>query len=208
MLLHKWLGQKKEQKVIEGMKYHIQLLCKAFDLFKVALEKNDRRFMRQVIDLESEGDSIRREIIAKIYEGAFLPYLRADLCRFIEIVDRVFDLLEDTAYYYLDVEVPEQIKDECIRVAFLNGELCEMLLITFEAMLKGEKLDEKTLAIRIYEKKIDDLKFGLMANLREIAVKNFWEGRVLAEFISGLTIMSDIMEDAGDYLRIINVSMR
>jgi predicted phosphate transport protein (TIGR00153 family) len=75
-------------------------------------------------------------------------------------------------------------------------------------MLKGENLDEKTLAIRIYEKKIDDLKFGLMKDLRDIAVDNFWEGRVLAEFISGLTTLSDIIEDAGDYLRIINVSMR
>ncbi len=32
--------------------------------------------MRAVIDMEREGDTIRREIISNIYEGAFLPYLR------------------------------------------------------------------------------------------------------------------------------------
>lgn len=209
MFLEKILSlSKKEEKVTDNMRKHIKLLCNACSLFGTAIEKDDRSLMRDLIDIERESDSIRREIISKIYEGAFLPYLRPDMCRFVEIVDHVFDIFEDTVLYYLDGKIPEQIKGECIRVAYLNSKICEMLLITFEAMLKGNDLREKTLAIRIYEKKIDDIKFNLIKDIRNIPINNFWEGKFLSDFVSGITSISDIIEDASDYLQIINVSMK
>jgi hypothetical protein len=82
-----------------------------------------------------------------------------------------------------------------------------MLLLTFEAMLRGEDLREKTLAIRIYEKKVDDIKIALYRDAKGVAVDGFWEGKILADFISGLTGISDIIEDAGDQLQIILVTM-
>ena len=209
MILEKILSKgKKERQVIENIRRHIKLLCTACKDFKSALETNNRNRMRNVVDLEREGDSIRREIISNIHEGAFLPYLRPDLCKFVEIVDGVFDLLEDTASHYLETEIPDQMKGECVKVALLNVGICEMLLITFEAMLEGEDLRDKTLAIRIYEKKIDDIKFSLIKEAREIPTRNFWEGKILSDFMSGLTMISDIIEDASDYLQMINVSMR
>jgi hypothetical protein len=83
-----------------------------------------------------------------------------------------------------------------------------MLIITFDAMLNGEDLREKALAIRIYEKKIDDIKFAVLRDLRKIQVDGFWHGRILADFVSGLTSISDTMEDAGDHLQIISASMK
>ncbi len=199
---------KQEEQVLKNIKKHLELLCFACDSFQIAMEKNDKNLVSDVVDFEREGDSIRREIIANIYAGAFLPYLRPDLCRFAEIVDRVFDFLQETALNYLEVKLPEHIRDECVRVAFLNVRMCEMLLISFEAMLNGEDLREKALAIRIYEKKIDDIEFSIIRDLRQIPVDDFWQGRLLADFVSSLTSISDAMEDAGDHLQIINVSMK
>jgi len=199
---------KKEERVIENIKKHLELLCNACDSFHRAMEENDNNLAREVVDSEREGDSIRRDIIANIYAGAFLPYLRPDLCRFAEIVDRIFDSLQETALNYLEVRLPENIRDECVRVAFLNARMCEMLLISFESILNGEDLREKALAIRIYEKKIDDIEFSIVKDLRQIPVDDFWQGRLLADFVSGLTSISDTMEDAGDHLQIINVSMK
>ena len=93
-------------------------------------------------------------------------------------------------------------------MAVLNVRICEMLLISLESMLQGENLREKMLAIRIYEKKIDDIKFHLWREFRKIPISDFWVGRLLAEFFSGLTSISDIVEDSSDYLNIINASMR
>lgn len=199
---------KKERKVVENIREHILLLCAACETFGNAMERHDRKLIRKVIDLEREGDMIRRSIIATIYDGAFLPYLRPDLCGFVEMVDRVFDMIEDATFHYLDAKIPEQIEDECRRVAFLNVRICEMLLITFDAMIEGGDLREKILAIRIYEKKIDDLKFSLLRDARKLPIENFWEGRTLSEFLAALTMISDIIEDASDHLQIINVSMR
>jgi len=199
---------KQEEKVLENIKKHLNLLCFACVSFHSAMVENDKKRVREVVDLEREGDSIRREIIADIYAGAFLPYLRPDLCRFAESVDRIFDSLQDTAFKYMEVKLPEHIRDECVRVAFMNAKMCEMLSLTFDAMMNGEDLREKALAIRIYEKRIDDIKFTIIKDLRQIPVDDFWQGRTLAEFVTGLTTISDTIEDAGDHLQIINVSMR
>jgi len=209
MILDRILSHgRKEREVVEDIKRHIQLLCFACDTFKTSLEKRDRNLMWEVIELEREADSVRREVISHIYEGAFLPYLRPDLCKFVEIVDEVFDLLKETAFYCVENEVPEPLRDESIRVAMLNFRMCDMLAISFEAMLKGDDLREKTLAVRIFEKKIDDIKLNLVKEVELVPIGNFWAGKALSDFLTSLTMISDIIEDASDHLQIINVSMR
>jgi len=198
----------KEREVVARMESHIALLAKACATFMTALEKGDRSLMWEVIDFERRGDAIRRQILSKIYEGAFLPYLRPDLCKFVEIVDDVFDLLEDAAYHFLELDLPAQLRDDCSRVAFLNLRTCEMLLITFRAMIQGRDLREKTLAVRIYEKKVDDIKFDLIKEVRDIPIASFWRGKTLSDFVASITRISDIIEDASDYLQIIGVSMK
>lgn len=198
---------KRERQVTREIRRHIELLCQACDTFRNGLEKQDRNLMLEVNDLERDADQLRRRIVAMLYEGAFLPYIRPDLCKFVEIVDEIFDRLEDTVSYYLEMVPPEPLRDEFVRVAFLNFRMCEMLLICFDAMLEGEDLGEKTLAIRIYEKKIDDIKFQLIHEARQFDV-DFWQGRMLSDFIVALTAVSDIIEDASDHLQVISVITR
>jgi predicted phosphate transport protein (TIGR00153 family) len=199
---------KKEDLVIDKISGQIKLLCSACESFRDAITNRDLRLMHRIIEMERDGDVLKREIFSTIYAGAFLPYLRPDLFRFVHIVDDVFDLLEDAAFQYLELTIAPQIDFECSRVAELNLRMCEMLGITFEAMLKGEELREKILAVRIYEKKIDDIKFEIIKKIRSVEVKSFWEGTVLHDFISSLTSMSDMIEDASDHLQIISASLR
>ncbi|MFZ2448766.1 MAG: TIGR00153 family protein [Syntrophobacteraceae bacterium] len=209
MILDKILSLGKKERMVSGeMRLHIELLSRACDTFRSALGELDPNLIKEVEDLEREGDAVKRGIISHIYEGAFLPYLRPDLCRFVEIVDEIFDLLKDTVSYLRHIDIPSELKAECLRVATLNFRMAEMLLLTFDAMFKGDDLREKILAIRIYEKKIDDIKFCLIGDARNIKVSDFWSGKMLWDFISGLTTVSDIIEDASDHLLIINVSMR
>lgn len=209
MFLEKILSHgKKERYVVEDIRKHIELLRTACDTFIISLEKQDRNLMWEVVELEREADSVRREVISHIYEGAFLPYLRPDLCKFVEIVDEVFDLVKETAFYCVENDIPAPLRDESIRVALLNFRMCDMLLISFEAMLKGEDLREKTLAVRIFEKKIDDIKLNLVKEVEQVPIENFWAGKALSDFLTNLTMISDVIEDASDHLQIINVSTR
>jgi hypothetical protein len=199
---------KKELDVTEDIRRQIKLLCSACDTFRRAIEKQDRNLFWSVVELEREGDSIRREVISHIYEGAFLPYLRPDLCKFVEIVDEVLGLVKEAASFGMDFEIPEQLKDDCTRVALLNFRMSEMLLLTYEAILNGRDPREKMLAIRIYEKKIDDLKFAIFGEAHRIPIRDFWKGKRLSDMITGLTTISDVIEDASDHLQIIHVSTR
>jgi predicted phosphate transport protein (TIGR00153 family) len=211
MLLDKvFSGGKTEQKVIDNIKKHIKTLCSASDCFKRAIEKREKDLMLCVPDLEREGDAIRREIISIIYEGAFLPFLRPNICRFVEIVDEAFDVLEDAAheFEYLDSKLDKEIEEECIKIADINLKMCEMLSLAFDTLFSKEDTREKNLAIRIYENKIDDIKFDLIEKLRRKEVKNFWQGKILSDFIAYLTHVSDVIEDASDYLYIMNISLR
>lgn len=203
-----FLGGKKEQEVIEKMKRHIGLLCSACETFKTALEKQDESSISNVADLEREADIARREIFSDIYDGAFLPFLRPNICRFVEIVDNALDLVKDAALECTDLKLDEETKDECLRIAHANIKMCEMLLIAFESLSGGGDLREKTLAIRIYEKRVDEINFDLVKKLKTKEVKGFWEGKILSDFIYHLTGISDLIEDASDYLQIMNVSLR
>lgn len=209
MFLEKILSHgKKERYVIEDIRMHIGLLCTACDVFRKSLEEKKRDLMWEVVELEREADSVRRNVIAHIYEGAFLPYLRPDLCKFVEIVDEGFDYLKKTAFHCMENEIPEPLMDESIRVALLNFRMCDILKIAFEAMLKGEDLRELILAVRIFEKKIDDIELSLIKGAKAVRIDDFWVGKTLSDFLTNLTLISDIIENASDHLQIINVSTR
>jgi len=210
MVLKNIFGGKTELRVLEDIKRHIRILHSASECFKKALETRSKDQIYCIPELEREGDTVRREIISAIYEGAFLPIIRSNICRFVEIVDEAFDILEDTSseFSYLDLELDKEIKEDCVKIADINMNMCDMLLIAFETLLDKGDLREKTLAIRIYEKKVDEIKFDLISKLRKKEIKNFWEGRILSDFISYLTRISDVIEDASDYLHIINLSLR
>lgn len=209
-MLKNIFGGKTELRIIENIRRHISILHSASECFKKALEARNKNQMYCVPDLEREGDSVRREIISAIYEGAFLPFIRSNICRFVEIVDEAFDILEDAAseFEYLGPKLDEDIEEDCIKIADINLNMCDMLLIAFETLFDKGDLREKTLAIRIYEKQVDEIKFDLTRKLRKKEVKDFWEGKILSDFISYLTRISDVIEDASDYLHIINLSLR
>ncbi|MCX7725203.1 MAG: TIGR00153 family protein [Thermodesulfovibrio sp.] len=203
-------GGKLEKKVIKDIKTHLRILCSALECFRNSISNEHKEEILCVFDLEREADSIRREIISTIHQGAFLPYIRPNICRFIEMVDEAFDTLEDAAFEfrYIKDELYKKIKDECEQIAKVNSAMCEILSIAFDTLIERGDLKEKNLAIRIYEKKVDDLKFEITEKLRNLEITNFWDGKILSDFVEYITKISDLIEDASDYLYIIEISLK
>ncbi len=210
MVLERFFSaSKKEQEVIGNIKKHIKTLITASYIFKDAIGKGDKDLMLDIVELEREADSIRRQLIMQIYEGAFLPFLRPNIFRFVEMTDEAFDVLEDAALEYKHIyQKLDDIKSDCHEIANINAQMCEMLLQAIDSLFYREDLRDKSLAIRIYEKNIDEIKFELIEKLKDTEVKNFWEGKMLSDFINHLTRVSDLIEDASDYLNIIKISLR
>ncbi len=209
-MLGKIIGGKLEKKVIEDIKTHIKILCSAAECFKNSISTENKEGTFCVTDLEREADSVRREIISNIHQGAFLPFIRPNICRFIEMVDEAFDVLEDAAFEfrYVRDDLYKIIKPECEKIAKINAAICELLLIAFDTLTARGDIKEKNLAIRIYEKQVDDLKFDIINKLRAIELNNFWDGKIISDFVEYNTKISDLIEDASDYLYIIEISLK
>lgn len=211
-------GGKLEKKVIEKIKEYLNTLCKALECLKEFLIREDLEKTYCIENLEREADILKREIIGTIYEGAFLPYIRPSICNFLEILERAFDALKVCSFEYRYMRTQERsispyyvIKEECIRVAQISEEMCQILKSAFEALWTRNNLREKNLAIRILEKKIDEVKLEITERLRNCElceIGNYWEGKIISDFVEALVSVSDIIEDASDYLYIMDLSLR
>ncbi|SHF87375.1 hypothetical protein SAMN02745206_02817 [Desulfacinum infernum DSM 9756] len=201
-------GNRKEEEALVSMREHLGLLCSATETFDRLLNERKEHLVERICDLEREGDMARRKVLSTIFEGAFLPYLRPNLCRFVELVDEAFDTLEDAARTFAMIRLHPSLTDECLKIASLNKQMCEILAVAFEITLQGGDLREQSLAVRILEKRVDDLKHDIFQRVASLPVAGFWDGKFLADFLESLTRFSDLLEDAADALYILSVSFR
>jgi len=126
------------------------------------------------------------------------------------MVDEAFDILEDAAVEFRDLKMEfyKLIEPECVKIASANINACQLLLIAFESLINKGDIKDKNLAIRVYEKQVDDLKSDILEKLKKIEITNFWDGRTVSNFVDYISKISDLIEDASDYLYIIEVSLR
>ncbi len=209
-----FFGGKLEKEVLNLIKEHLEILQTACETFKLALETDDSSLLGTVCEFEDEGDRVRREIAMKIYEGAFLPYLRPNIYRFAEIVDEAIDKLEDTVYDYIYLKacrtkvLLDVAREDLLRIAELNLKASERLLEAYNALVEGRDLSEITVKIRVYEREIDGIKHRLQEKIRGVKVEDVWEALTFINMLHHIVSVSDLIEDAGDIIQIINVSLR
>ncbi|RLI80003.1 TIGR00153 family protein [Archaeoglobales archaeon] len=202
------LGGEKENQVIEKMREHLSYVKEANELLKVMIEKDDKELAREICELEKHGDIVRRDIALFLYEGAFIPGLRANLYRFAEIVDEIIDEVEDTSMAYILIpKLDDDIRKDCLRVADINVKMSDDLIATFECLQNACELKDKTLVIRVREEEVDGIKGQLYKKMIKKDVRSYWEGETLSNFIRHLVNISDLIEDAADIIQILNVSL-
>ncbi len=203
------LGRGKEGEIISLFREHITIIRDACELFLECIRENDRVSISEVCEMEKLGDTIRREIVLKLYDGAFLPGIRGNLYRLAETLDEVLDTVEDAAIMFMMIpKLDESVMAKCVRIAETNLKMAEELLKTFEALRNESDLRDRTIKIRVMEEEVDAIKREIFRRLMETEVQSFWQGIVIYNFIRHLTNVSDLIEDAGDIIQILNVSLR
>ncbi|MGQ9795535.1 DUF47 family protein [Desulfosoma sp.] len=116
--------------------------------------------------------------------------------------------MEDTARFFERISLHDAIAQECRTVTSLNKQMCEILQIAFQLAVQGKDIREQVLAIRILEKRVDDLKADIFKKIQDIPIANFWQGKFYGDFLESLTSFRDLIEDAGDALYVLTVSFR
>jgi len=129
-------GGKLEKKALESIKNYLQIFISAQECLKNLFLTENLEKSYCIENLEREADSVRREIISTIYEGAFLPYIRPNLCAFIEITEKAFDFMKICAFEfrYLNKEFYQTIKEEVLKIANINIEMAEILYRAFQSL--------------------------------------------------------------------------
>ncbi len=207
--LRKMFEKGKEKEIVDLISNHITLIRNACEIFYNCMDKNDKVSIAEVCEIEKIGDSVRREIVLKLYEGAFLPGIRGNLYRLAETLDEVLDTIEDATVMFMMIpKLEDEIMEKCVRIAEINLKMAEELLQTFEALRTEGDLRDRTIKIRIMEEEVDAIKRDMFKRLMSTEVRNFWEGMTIYNFIRHLTNVSDLIEDAGDIIQILNVSLR
>lgn len=208
-----FFGGELENEVLDLIREHLEILMNACETFKLALETEDDSLLSSVCEFEDEGDRIRRDIAMRIYEGAFLPYLRANIYRFAEIVDEAIDTIEDTTYDYIYLracdgrKLLDMAKEDLLRISELNWKASKRLLEAFNALIEGGDLSDITVKIRVYEREVDLIKHKLNEKIRGVDA-DVWSALTFVDLIHHITSVTDLVEDAGDVIQIINVSLR
>lgn len=158
---------------------------------------------------ETAADHLRRDILKKIEKGAFLPNLRGELLKLIEIIDDVANRSETVGDYYVlyqPIFTDEEAKT-LVKIGEMTQEAFDMLKEAYAHLFKDfDKTVEKCTEIEEMEEHIDKIEWDLR--------KGIFKGKDLAmnilkkDYVILLCDISDKIEDASDMLEIMVVRRR
>ena len=204
---------RKEKKVREFMKEHLEKVRECLELF----EKTIRLYLDNRLDeadrssymvhkKEHEADECRRKILAKLAEGAFLPFFREDFISIVELVDKIANRAKTvTQTMVLEMpKVPDEMKEQM-------KELAKTVIATLEPLM--EILDQTSLdmestakligEISCREQDADSIEFKLLKKVfREIELPTA-DKIILANFVRTTSEVADAVENVGDRIQIL-----
>jgi uncharacterized protein len=204
---------KKEQQVKEFMKEHLEKVKECLDLFETTIalyldgkEEEANVSSYNVHKKEHEADECRRKILAKLSEGAFLPFFREDYIGIVELVDKIANRAK-TVTQTMVIEGPKipQEMHEDIRA------LANRAVITLEPLVKlfdVPLLDKsKSLAliqeISTREQVADSIEFKLLKRLfKEINI-SLAEKIIIGNLVTIIAEVADAIENVGDRIQIL-----
>ncbi len=204
------IGGKKEKVVKQLIIEHLDKISQTLENMVLSME----HYISQCCDpakaesyevhlLEKEADSKRREIIEKLYLGAFMPLIRDDLIRLIAHQDKIADRAESCCDFCLTQQpnVPEEYRSkflelmkESVRTFKPYKDAIETLFSSTEGYeATKQKIQEVNLQEEIADKCEWQLTKDIFSSSIELAHKMH-----LREFIFHLVAISDVTEDAAD----------
>jgi predicted phosphate transport protein (TIGR00153 family) len=162
----------------------------------------------KVDQIETETDSVRREIIGKLYSGAYLPSLRSDILHLVEHMDKIADGAEACCDFFLDQrpEIPQEMKSKFFTIMERSIStfvpLKEAISSFFTDTVDIETIRERTKEVGIIESAVDKEEWDITRDIfkTKLDCGHKLHLKLCLESVVGI---SDRAEDAADELEII-----
>lgn len=205
---------KKEKEVNELILKHLEkvddCLSKALRTVEEYLGGNikEAKILAIKVDqIETETDEIRREIIGKLYSGAYLPMLRENILRLVENLDEIADGAEACCDFFLDQrpDIPEDMKPGFLKIMKDSVSsftpLKEAIGPVFTDKVDIKNVQAKTRQAGIIESVVDKQEWDIT---RDIFRTGLDCGRKvhLKLCLKSIAMISDTVEDAADELEV------
>ena len=162
----------------------------------------------KVDQIETETDSVRREIIGKLYSGAYLPSLRSDILHLVEHMDKIADGAEACCDFFLDQrpEIPREMKSKFFKIMERSIStfvpLKEAISSFFTDTVDIETIRERTKEVGMIESAVDKEEWDITRDIfkTKLDCGHKLHLKLCLESVVGI---SDRAEDAADELEII-----
>ena len=206
---------KKEKEVNELILKHLEkvdgclkIALKAVEEYLSANIEEAKSLAIKVDQIETETDDIRREIISKLYSGAYLPLLREDILHLVQHVDKIADGAEACCDFFLDQrpDIPEEMKSGFLKI-MENSISCftplkEAIGSFFMGKIDIKAIREKTKQVGITESSIDKKEWDLTRDIFKAGL-DYGHKIHLELCLCSMVEISDRAEDTADELEII-----
>ena len=208
----------KESNVFDTIEDHLEVVKKTLESFRKLMEaylngdlEGAKALEEEVSKLESEADSLRRNIELMLYEGAFLPVSRGDYVRLSELVDQVADAAESAAHTLIlaKPKVPDELKDEIMRLVDLAIETYDVLMGAVKAL--NRDVDEALKLAKATEDKeeeADRVEYRVKAETFESETITTYGKLIWNQVLTKIGDIADRAEDASDQVMLMAIKRR
>jgi len=205
---------KKEKQVVELALKHAEKTDESLRIMVEAIKgflsdggKNIAKSATRVNELETEADSLLRDIRELLYSGAYLPTIRGDIYRLLSAVDDVTNKIENALDFvnyqkpvstHAYVEPLEEILDMTLACF---SELGDALRAFFKPKGKVEDLRKHCRRVGDLESAIDEKERSLTLSIFESDLP-LAQKRHLVKLLARIAKISDEIENAADELEL------
>ena len=170
-----------------------------------------KAFEREVDELESKADRLRRDIETMLYEGAFLPANRGDYVRLSELIDQVADAAESAAHTLILArpKVPAELKDEIMELVDSSVKSYKVLVEAVRALNRDvDKAIELAKAVEDSEEMADDVEYDVKGKVFESETVTTYAKLIWNQILTKIGDIADRAEDASDQVMLMAIKRR
>jgi len=208
----------KENDVFNMLDKHLDVVKETLAAFKALMEaymrgdmESAKAYEKEVGELESKADSLRRNIETMLYEGAFLPANRGDYVRLSELIDQVADAAESAAHTLVlaKPKVPEELKGEILKLVDATLETYDSLLDAVKTL--NEDVDralELSKVVEDKEERADIVEYDVKAKVFESETITTYAKLIWNQVLTKIGDIADRAEDASDQVMLMAIKRR
>ncbi len=160
--------------------------------------------LKQVNELESQGDTLRRDVERRLYEQTLIPDSRGDVLGLLENMDTILNNCEGAMWQFAieKPEIPAEFHADYNNLVDSAVAAVEQLVMAARAFFRdAESVSDHMHKVLFYEKEGDKistrLKMAIFAGDLELARK-----AQLRNFVEHIDNIADAAEDVADRLAI------